>query len=374
MSALSKRTAGPPTEQQNRLLASIFFDVGHPSGFASADKLRTASRLPKNVVDSWLQRQNAYTLHKPVVRKFKRNRYIVHNMSIAYEMDLMDVQKYKNENDQVTFILIVIDIFSKKVWVETLKSKQATSVTKALEAIFKRAPTPLRARSDKGLEFLGPSVQKLLKTKKILFSATENAEIKCACVERFIRTLRGKLEKYFTHFGVTRYVHVLQDLVSGYNKSVHSGTGYKPDDVNISTVPLVWDNLYSGKGRYSAIDLFQKKEPKIPDDSDVRLSKAKKRFEKGSTQNWTTEVFKVKKGIKRTPAVYRVEDQMHEDISGTVYEKELQKITLDGDSVFKIREILQTKGKGRNRKVLVAYEGWPEKFNSWLSESDIINL
>jgi len=106
----------------------------------------------------------------------------------------------------------------------------------------------------------------------------------------------------------------------------------------------------------------------------VRISKTKKRFEKGSAQNWSTEVFKIKKGIKRTPAVYKLEDHMQEEILGTVYDKELQKITLDGDSVFKIKEILQTKGKGRNRKVLVSYVGWPEKFNSWLSESDLISL
>jgi Integrase core domain len=374
MCALAKRTVGPPTEEQDKLLTSIFYNVGHPACYSSVEKLREASGVPKKTVQAWLMRQDTYTLHKPVVRKFKRNRYIVHNMSVAYEADLMDVQKYKSENDQVSFILILIDIFSKKVWVETLKTKQGSVVAAALKAIFKRAPTPVRLRTDMGNEFKCSSVQKLLKSYKISFSMTQNAEIKCACVERFIRTLRNKLEKYFTHFGVTRYVHVLQDLVSGYNKSVHSGTGYKPDDVNIATAPQVWENLYSGVGRYPAIDLYPKGAPKIPDGSDVRISKAKKNFEKGSTRNWSREVFKVKKGVKRTPSVYKLEDHLHEQISGTAYDRELQEITLDGNSVFKIREVLQTKGKGRNRKVLVAYEGWPDKFNSWLSESDIIAL
>jgi hypothetical protein len=374
MSAPAGPKDGPPTDQQNKLLSSIYFDVGHPSGFASAEKLKRASGLPKRVVEAFLKRQDAYTLHKPVVRKFKRNRYIVHNMSVAYEADLMDVQKYKDENDQVSFILILIDIFSKKVWVAPLKSKQTSGVAKALKDIFQRAPIPFRLRADKGLEFKGSSVQNFLATKKIAFSMTENSEIKCACVERFIRTLRDKLEKYFTHFGVRRYVHVLQELVSGYNNSVHSGTGYAPEAVNIDTAPLVWRNLYSGSGRYKALDLFPIKDPKLPDNSDVRLSKSKKRFEKGSTHNWSTEIFKVKKGIKRSPAVYRLEDQMQEEILGTAYDKELQKITVDGSTVFKIREILQTKGKGRNRKVLVAYEGWPDKFNSWLSEAALIDL
>jgi hypothetical protein len=374
MSTPAEPPDGAPTEQQNELLSRIYFDVGHPSGFASVDKLKSASGLPKRVVEAFLKRQDAYTLHKPVIRKFKRNRYIVHNMSVAYEADLMDVQKYRDENDQVSFILILIDLFSKKVWVEPLKSKQTAAVAKALQKIFKRAPKPLRLRTDKGLEFKGSSVQKLLQTKRISFSMTENSEIKCACVERFIRTLRGKLEKYFTHFGVRRYIHVLQELVSGYNKSVHSGTGFAPDAVNIDTAPRVWTNLYSGAGRYEALDLFPKRIPKIPENSDVRLSKSKKLFEKGSTHNWSTEIFKVKKGVKREPAVYRLEDHLQEEILGTAYDKELQKITVDGSTVFKIREILQTKGKGRNRKVLVAYEGWPDKFNSWLSEAALIAL
>lgn len=374
MCALPAVSAGHPTEEQAKLLARIYFDVRHPASFSSVEKLRQASRLPQKTVRKWLQAQDVYTLHKPAVRKFKRNRYFVPNMSLAYEMDLMDVQKYKDDNDQVTFILILIDIFSKMVWAEPLKSKKALEVSKALEKIFKRAPVPQRCRADKGLEFGGSPVQKLLKSKKISFSVTENADVKCACVERFIKTLRGKIEKYFTHFGVNRYIHVLQHLVSSYNDTKHSATGFKPIEVDIDTCPEVWKNLYTGSGRYPAIKMFSASKPKISEGSDVRISKVKGNFEKGSTRNWSREIFKVKKTINRNPTVYKLEDQMQEEISGTAYDKELQKVTLDGSGVFKIREILQTKGRGRNRKVLVAFEGWPDKFNTWLTQDDILKL
>ena len=58
----------------------------------------------------------------------------------------------------------------------------------------------------------------------------------------------------------------------------------------------------------------------------VRLSKNKNLFEKGSTNNWTKEIFIVDKIIFKDEPVYIIKDQNEEIIQGLFYEKELQKV------------------------------------------------
>jgi hypothetical protein len=369
-----RQTGGILTKGDKELLTRIYFDVKNEASFSSAAKLQHASGLSKKKVDLWLTGQDAHTLHKKVIRKFKRNRYVVHNMGILCEADLIDCQKIKDQNDSMTFILILIDVFSKKIWVEPLKNKSGPVVAEAFKKILARAPHFLRLRSDKGLEFKCAPVQAVLKKNKIQFSTTENSDIKCAVVERAIQTWRNRMSKYFTHFGVERYIHILQDLAAAYNSSIHSATKFRPDDVNIDTAPEVWNNLYSGRGRYPELDLFPTSKPKIPVGSDVRISKEKSIFRKGSERGWTRETFKVKKQVNRAREVYKLHDLADEEISGHFYKNEIQPVTVDGAKAFKIREILDTKGRGRNRRLLVAYEGWPDKFNNWISDAELVNL
>ncbi|GBN61180.1 hypothetical protein AVEN_11224-1 [Araneus ventricosus] len=58
----------------------------------------------------------------------------------------------------------------------------------------------------------------------------------------------------------------------------------------------------------------------------MRISKAKLTFEKGYETNCTVEQFTVSECVKRDPLVYRVKDLLGEDIQGTFYAQELQKV------------------------------------------------
>lgn len=73
--------------------------------------------------------------------------------------------------------------------------------------------------------------------------------------------------------------------------------------------------------------------------------------------------------------VYTLEDWMGEDIQGTFYEPELQKIEADPTGVFKVDKILRTrKRKGQEKEFLVHWLHWPDKFNSWVKASDMKNV
>ena len=88
----------------------------------------------------------------------------------------------------------------------------------------------------------------------------------------------------------------------------------------------------------------------------VRISKAKKRFDKGYLPNWSDEVFAIKSVHNSESPVYRLMDDQEKAIEGTFYEPELQKVFISDDTVYRIKEILQrrkqaVKGTGPSEMV-----------------------
>ena len=106
--------------------------------------------------------------------------------------DLADMQLISNFNKVFRFLLCVIDIFSKYVWVVPLKDKKGTSIVNAFQKILKESDRkPNKIWVDKGSEFNNNSFKKSLKDNDIEMYSTHN-EGKSVIAERFIRTLKTK--------------------------------------------------------------------------------------------------------------------------------------------------------------------------------------
>jgi len=59
----------------------------------------------------------------------------------------------------------------------------------------------------------------------------ENEDIKAAVVERFNRTLKGKMYRYFTAKHTRRYVDVLPEFLHSYTRTYHRSVGMAPVEV-----------------------------------------------------------------------------------------------------------------------------------------------
>ena len=94
-----------------RILNAIYFDSKNVGSYGGVDRLRRAARVPSYDAKNWLVEEDAYTLHKPVRRRFKRRRVIVGGMNQQWQADLVDVTRLKKYNDGTTFLLTVIDVF-----------------------------------------------------------------------------------------------------------------------------------------------------------------------------------------------------------------------------------------------------------------------
>ena len=113
-------------------------------------------------------------------------------------MQLDDMQLISKFNKGFGYLLCVIDIFSKYLWVVPLKDKKRCKYCNAFQKILKESnKKPNKIWVDKGGEFYNNSFLKWLKDNNIEMYSTYN-EGKFVVAERFIRTLKTKIYKYMT--------------------------------------------------------------------------------------------------------------------------------------------------------------------------------
>ena len=105
-----------------------------------------------------------------------------------------------------------------------MKKKDGKSITEAFNEIF-TARKPVKLQTDKGKEFLNATFQRRLAELNIQVYVSRNDDIKTSVVERFNRTFKTKIWKYFTYKSTTRYVDVLDDLLHSYNRTRHRTIG-----------------------------------------------------------------------------------------------------------------------------------------------------
>ena len=216
-------------------------------------------------------------------------------------------------NKGFRFFICVIDIFSKYTWVFPLKYEKSVSIVNAFRKILDDSKKkPKKIWVDKGGEFYSNSFKKWLQDNDIIMYLTHN-EGKSVVAERLIRTIKNKIFKYMTSISKNVYIDKLDDILDEYNNAYNRTIKMKPTDVKNNT--------------YINIDKeLNDKDPKFRAGDHVRISKYKNIFAKGYTPNWSEEVFVIKE-IKNTVAWTNVINDLHgEEIIGTSYEKESQKI------------------------------------------------
>lgn len=356
-------------------LNKIYYNPNHPSSFSGINKLYQEIKKDKKlgqyisveIVKSWLKKQNTYTLHKPIRKKFKRRKTISAGIDYQWQADLADLQKYSKDNNNNRYLLCVIDIFSKYAWVIPIKNKTGQVLIEAFQSIFKNNKRkPKSLQTDKGSEFKNKLFQNFLKENKIHFFTTENPETKASIVERFQRTLKGKMWKYFTHKKTRKYIDVLNKIVYAYNHSFHRSIKTSPVLVTENNEAKITENLLGNN--------IQKEKITIQIGDLVRINKTKKTFDKGYLPNWTTELFKIYKINKTNPLSVKIKDLNNEMIDGSFYLPEIQ--TIKDNEIYDIESIVGKRTRKVGKKIIkeikVHWGGYPKHFDSWIPETNIV--
>jgi len=117
--------------------------VSHAPSKRSELKQKTPSQIK-----AWLETQDAYTLHRPLRKRFPRNPYTVNNIDDVWEVDILDLTSLKKYNNNYRYLLQVIDVFSRYLHSVPLRTKTGKVVAAALECIFRdpKYTKPIRKR------------------------------------------------------------------------------------------------------------------------------------------------------------------------------------------------------------------------------------
>jgi hypothetical protein len=279
-------------------MEKVYFDPQHPGSFTSIQNLRRYTGKDLKTVQKFLSSQDAYTLRKPTRVRFPRRRTYAKAINDLFQADLVDVSSISRYNDGYRYILTCIDVFSKRAWAVPLKTKSGSEVTPAFEQILTDRKCNM-LQTDKGTEWLNSKFQSMLRQNDVKFYTSENDDIKAAVVERFNRTLKSRMWRYFTYKNTRRFLDVLPDLVHSYNNTYHRSIGMKPTDVDITNEILVRKRLYPLKST-------KKLKWKYSVGDRVRISMHRQPFRKGYTGNWSEEIFVIYMRHPTRPVTYGI--------------------------------------------------------------------
>lgn len=358
-------------KELNKLLKRVYFDPENPGSYGGFLRLYRAVKksmpdVTANEVKNWLSQSDVYTLHRDARVRFPRVFTAATKFNEQLQCDLVDMtQKIANKNDGNRYILTCIDILSKRAYAEPVKRKTGNDVANAFDKILDNVQDhPRRIHVDQGKEFFNAPVKALLKKYQIDLFHTYN-ETKAAIVERFIRTLKQRLWRIFTHNGNYEYTKHLKKVMNSYNNSHHRSIGMAPNKTNPSNEETVKRKLYGKVITPTSI--------KFNVNDLVRISKVKTTFRKSYLANWSDELFRIAK-IYHTPknvTMYKLHDLNNASIDGRFYPWELQKVQKDVDAFYAVESILKTRGTGKRKQHLIKWKGYGDEFNQWVNASEV---
>jgi len=357
-------------EKDESQLAKVYYDPSEPAGYAGASRLQ--KRFPKTDVKKWLATQPAYTLHKPMKRKFATRAYKTSGADDLWQMDLMEMIPYAKINGGNRYILTCIDVFSRFARAEAVKTKDAITVCAAIRKMLAQKSSPRHVQTDAGKEFYNKSVQALFKKHKIIHY-TVQSQFKAAVVERFNRTLRERLNRFFTHQRNKKWLLVLPKLIHAYNHASHrSLKGKSPVDLYVNDPNNLNDWLHQ---QQKDTNVRKRRQTLYSVGSLVRISRiSTSPFRKNFDQNWSEEIFRIASVDKASkPVMYVLKDvATDEHIEGKFYHEELQDVGDSLPNVYRIEKIIRTKGKGEHKQYFVKWYGFNDSRNSWITKDQLV--
>ena len=226
-------------------------------------------------VEKELQKLEGFSLHRPIRKKFKRNKIWAHYINSIWGADLADIQKYANFNRPYRMILFVVDSFSKYLYTVPLKDKSAQTIIAAFKRVFRQAGArPAYLHTDMGKEFVNKDFNAFLKENKVKRYSIYSV-MKSAICERTIRTLMTRIQRFMTQKDTKSFVKKLPSFTASYNATWNRSIGMAPRDVTAENWQEVWKRLYSKYASQRGV-----RKPKYRVNDYMRISREKALFEK----------------------------------------------------------------------------------------------
>ena len=253
------------------------------------------------------------------------------------------MESLTSKNENVKYLLCVIDVFTKYAWVKPLKDKKGKTVLNAFIKIVNDSNCkPNKLWVDQANIIYNKLIQEWLNDNDILMYSIHIAD-KSVIAERFTKTVKTKIYKIMTAKDSKLYIAYLNKAVD-LNKQVIAKRFIKTVKTKIYKAMTVKDNklyiAYLNKAvdqynnsyywwkrinsDYSALTekiVMNHKAPKFINNDRVRITKYKNIFSKGYTENWSRETFIIDFALKFNHRAYKLKDLNGEKVIRSFYEK-----------------------------------------------------
>ena len=383
------------TADDEELLADNWYPVRDPplTSQEALEDLREQYKNPLNPI-SFLSISKVYQYYNGVLSKRKIKEYLsstevgtlmasqppnrskkwTPTISFHYldliQIDLVDVSKLSEENNDIKFLLCAIDVFTRKLFVQPTLDKKADSVLEAFKTILAfMERLPDNVTSDNGGEFVNAKMKTMLKKLKVKFhiSVSDN---KCSTVEAAQKSLQRRLYKFMVDRESLRYVDVLPEIVESYNRCRHRILGMSPNEArlqkNFVKLQMTNMNRLSRLHRVKPVVSY-----KVGDHVRVAIDRAKTPFMRSYDVQWSEARYQIWK-ISTKASIHAKYFLKHIDsdekiTGGWFYDRQLLKTTV---KTYRGRVISRRMKKGR-KQVKFTFAGYPPKFDQWLDEDDV---
>jgi len=369
-------TVSPRDESLAAKIQTDYTSPGHPIAYSSPAAVAQFYNISRERAASILNRVDTYTLHREYKRPSQFNPFYVHGRREQVQADLIEIGSIAAHNDGVRYLLLLIDIMTKRVWLYPLENKRGASVAAALRRWIDElggADLPKLALTDLGKEFIAREVQDLLQSHKIAWQSGKGMS-KAAVAERANKTIQVLIYKYLTDKETLRYLDVLPQLVQTYNSRPHRMLDkMSPAQADLPENEARLQEIFHKRYQKLAMKKAAVK-PKFKVDTLVRVKTDSSRISssrRAYAEQFHGDFYRIVR-INRSMPVPMYHLRALDDgeyIDGGFYAEELQPV--EGD-LWKIESVLDERTlKNGVKEIKVKWKYFGDKWNEWIPASNV---
>ena len=202
---------------------NIINDIYIKNNFPSNERLfnlvkKDNNDITRNDIKSFLEKQKEHQILKVQHNIKNTGRLVAFAINEIWQMDIFVLQKYEKQNKGYSYIFAIVDIFTRKAFVEPMKNKSSEDCSIALEHIIKTNGIPKVIMSDNDKAYEGKEFNNILNKYDILINENVKGDHNAlGIIDRFARTLKAILSHKLINEQNHYWINDIQEIINIYN-------------------------------------------------------------------------------------------------------------------------------------------------------------
>ena len=162
-------------------------------------------------------------------RKSKPNGHIVANLvNELWQMDIFDLSRYEKRNDGFRYLLVCIDVFSRKAYVKAMKNKDTSTVINTFTHFLthKTGPNIRSIIADQDPAWTNDTWLNFMEKENIAFNTNALKDHRAlGIIDNFAKRIKLTLNKRFVDTNSTKWTDYIEKVITTYNNQEHRSLG-----------------------------------------------------------------------------------------------------------------------------------------------------